>query len=214
MGIYNQYLSKEVCDKFKSCYELADKTFLYDLYMDSMKRYIKNYDEVGLLCRGVNLSEVKYIKSKYNKPIVFVSVGRSVNIDEHIDVSSLEYEFIVTEGINLKGENVTYLPILTENTHDYIKASDYVITKAGWGTVSECLIANKKIALPSRNGIAEDKNTIAKLLDRNLVIEVKSSNLNIKHTLYILEKFNPDYNNANISNCYKTIVDKVLNLLN
>ena len=214
VNIYNEYLSKDICNKFKECYELADKTFLYDLYMDSMKKYITHYDEVGLICRRFNLPKVREIRSKYKKPIVFVSVGRSVEVNKVIDVSYLDYEFIVTEGINLIGKNVTYLPVSTNNTHDYIKASDYVITKAGWGTVVECLIANKKFALLSRDGVAEDKNTINKLLSRNLVIKIENNDLNIKYTLEKLEQFNPSYEKYNTKNSIEIIGDKILNLLN
>ncbi|WP_024615538.1 glycosyltransferase [Clostridium sp. Ade.TY] len=214
VDIYEEYLNKEICNKFKECYELVDKTFLYDLYMDSMKKYITNYDEVGLICRKFNLEKVKEIKSKYKKPIVFVSIGRSVEVDKVIDVSSLNYNFIVTEGINLKGDNVTYLPVSTNNTHEYIKASDYVITKAGWGTVAECLIANKKIALLSRDGVAEDKNTIDKLVNRNLAIKIESNNLNIKDTLERLKKFSPSYDVNESDNCDQIIVNKILHMFN
>lgn len=51
------------------------------------------------------------IQSQYNQPLVFVGVGRLVDLKEEMDVSSEPYYFIVTEGIQLVGENVTYLPV-------------------------------------------------------------------------------------------------------
>lgn len=68
-----------------------------------------------------------------------MSVGRSVDLMEEIAVSNKPYHFIVTEGIQLVGANVTYLPKETPNTQDYILASKFVITKAGFGTLAEAL---------------------------------------------------------------------------
>lgn len=214
VDIYKEYLDESICDEFRNCYKLADKVFLYDLYMDSMKEYIDNYEEVGLVCREFNLDKVNLIKSKFNKPIVFVSVGRSVNLNSEIDVSNLDYTFIVTEGINLIGDNVLYLPKETNNTQDYIKASDYVITKAGWGTITECLIANKKFAVLRRDSVAEDRNTINKLLSRNLAIKVNYNNLDIKNVLEKLKSFKPNYGKNKINNFSAIIAKKILNVFN
>lgn len=48
------------------------------------------------------------IKQQFDKPIVFVSGGRSVELEEEIDGSHLNYQFIVTEGIQLSGDNVCF----------------------------------------------------------------------------------------------------------
>lgn len=214
VDIYKEYLSKEICNKYKLEYKKANNVFLYDLYIKSMREYLNNYEEVKLLCRKFNLEKVKKIKERYNKPIVFVSVGRSVDINEELNVRGLNYNFICTEGINLKGDNVEYLPKETDNTQDYIMASDYIITKAGWGTVSEALIGNKKIALISRDGVLEDRNTINILLERNLAIKVDIYRLDIKEVIRKLEKFIPNYEEFNIENSYMEIGNKILELLN
>lgn len=138
-----------------------------------MKNYLKNFEEVWLCCRDFNEENIKNIKKQHTKKIVFISVGRYVELKESINVENLNYDFVVTEGMNLERKNVTYLPRSITNTQDYIKASDYIITKAGWGTVSEILCANKTCALLSRNYIAEDRNTIEKLKTMNLAIEVQ-----------------------------------------
>lgn len=213
VDIYKEYLDKSICNEFRSYYKLADKVFLYDLYMDSMKDYIDNYEEVGLVCREFNLDKANSIRSKFDKPIVFVSVGRSVNLNSEINVSNLNYNFIVTEGINLIGDNVLYLPKETNNTQDYIKASDYVITKAGWGTIAECLIGKKKIAVLSRDSVAEDRWTIERLIKNKLAIKVDFDRININEIIKNLENFNPNYKDINIKNDYKNIGDKLIDLL-
>lgn len=118
---------------------LVDKFFLYELYNEALTTYFKGYNYVGLVCREFDKDNVAKVRENFNKTLVFISVGRSVSLEKEINVEGLPYNFIVTEGLKLKGKNVTYIPIETENTHDYIKASDYGITKAGCGTVAECL---------------------------------------------------------------------------
>lgn len=213
VDIYKEYLDENICDEFRDCYKLADKVFLYDLYMNSMKEYIDNYKEVGFVCREFNLDKVNSIRNKFNKPIVFISVGRSVNLSSEINVSNLNYNFIVTEGINLIGDNVLYLPKETNNTQDYIKASDYVITKAGWGTIAECLIGEKKIAVLSRDSVAEDRWTIEQLIKNKLAIKINYNSIDIKEIIRDLEKFSPNYKEFNIRNDYKNIGNKLIDLL-
>ena len=140
--------------------------------MEEMKNYIENYEEVSLCSREFDLEKADKIKKNFKRPIVYISVGRSIDLQKEIDVSNLEYDFIVTDGVKLKGHNVYYLPKETPNTQDYLMASDFVITKAGWGTVSEALLAKKKIALLSIDNVAEDRNTIYKLKSNGLAIEV------------------------------------------
>lgn len=211
--IYKEHLEEKICDEFRICYKLASKVFLYNFYMDSMKEYIKEYEEVGFVCREFNLNKVNITKNKYEKPLIFVSVGRSVDLNSEIDVRDLKYKFIATEGIRLTGDNVIYLPKETNNTQDYIKASDYVITKAGWGTIAECLIGNKKIAVLSRDNVAEDRWTIDQLIQKRLAIKVNYNSIDIEEVVRNLESFNPDYKNINIKNNYKNIGDRLIDLL-
>ena len=48
-------------------------------------------------------------------------------------MEGLNFQFLYTEGITLKGKNAELLPSNIDNSHDYIKAVDYVITKEGRG---------------------------------------------------------------------------------
>ena len=103
-----------------------------------------------------------------------------------------------------------YLSKETSNTQDYLMASDFVITKAGWGTVSEALLGKKKIALLSRDNVAEDRNTIRKLVDRGLAIEV---DFDLEKILKGLEEFNPYFDKYDFRNNYKEIGDKLISQL-
>lgn len=211
--IYKEYLSKEICDVYTGCYKLANKGLFYELYMEEMKEYIKDYEEISLCSRDFNYEQVDKIKDKFKKPIVYISVGRSVDLNNEIDVSKLPYDFIVTQGINVKGNNVKYLDIDTMNTQDYLMASDYIITKAGWGTISEVLLGNKKCALISRNTVTEDRHTIKWLVDRNLALEIKYEEFDIEKILKALEEREFDFNKYNFENDYKNIGDKIVQFM-
>lgn len=204
--IYKEYLSNEICDKYIDCYKLADKALFYELYMEEMKDYIKNYEKVSLCSRDFDLEKADKIKRSFKRPIVYISVGRSVALKDEVDVSSLNYDFIVTDGIRLSSDNVHYLDKETPNTQDYLIASDFIITKAGFGTISEALIGKKKIAVLSRDNVAEDRNTIKKLVGMGLTIEV---NFDLEDVLKDLEKFIPSFDRYDFKNDYKKIGDLI-----
>lgn len=211
VDIYKEYLSEDLYSEYIQCYKLADKALFYELYMEEMTYYIKNYENVSLCSRKFNSEKVDKIKRSFEGPTVYLSVGRSVNLIEEIDVSNLNYNFIVTDGIKLLGDNVYYLPKETSNTQDYLMASDFVITKAGWGTISEALLAKKKIAVLSRNNIAEDRNTIKKLKNIDLAIEVNyDKNFDLNDILDKLKSYNPRFDKYNLENDYKKIGEKLI----
>lgn len=216
--IYKEYFNEYIYDKYLDCYKLADKAFLYSLYNEELKKYFKVIEEIGLCCREFNEMIVNKIKNVYKGPKVFVSVGRSVNLEEEIDVNALPYHFICTGGIKLKGENVTYLPLDIDDTQDYIKACDYIITKAGWGTIAEAICAKKPMAIIRRDFIAEDRITKEKVENLGLGISIDYNDLkskNIVNLFSVLKRLNSNYKNIDIkfNNCSLDICNKILNFL-
>lgn len=211
--IYEEYLSPKLVKAYQDCYALADEVFMYDLSGSKMKERFVKYDEVSLCAREFDLSAVAAIQSRYEWPLVFVSVGRSVDLAEEIDVSNEPYHFIVTEGIQLVGENVTYLPKEMPNTHDYLCASEFVITKAGFGTIAEALLAKKKIAVIERDSIAEDRATVEWLVSRQLALPIQyDQGLKLSQLLKELEEWTPDYGTIALSNDAKKIAMRLLSL--
>ena len=186
---------------------------MYELSCLKMKHQFVKYDEVSLCAREFDLTAVAAIQSRYEWPFVFVSVGRSVDLAEEIDVSNEPYHFIVTEGIQLVGENVTYLPKETPNTHDYLCASEVVITKAGFGTIAEALLAKKKIAVIERESIAEDRATVEWLVSRDLAFPIQyNQGLKLSKLLKELEAWTLNYGAVNLSNDASKIANRLLSL--
>lgn len=212
--IYKEYFNDNICDEYINVYKLAKKSLLYFLYNSDMKNYLNDIEEVGLCCREFDSKKIKKIKEQYKRKIVFISVGRSVDLKDTINVEDLNYDFIVTEGINIVGSNVTYLSKETINTQDYIKASDYIITKAGWGTISEILCANKKCAVLSREFIAEDRNTLRKLMAMNLAVKIDYKKVfDIEDIVKKLDELNKENASYKFKNEYKNIADKIISYM-
>lgn len=78
------------------------------------------------------------------------------------------------------------LPYSTWNTQDYVAAADFVISKAGWGTVAECLLARRPMALFARDTVLEDRTTIALLEKQKLAISITYEQLT--HMPQLLER--------------------------
>lgn len=117
-----------------------------------------------------------------------------MDLAEKIDVSNETYHFIVKEGIQMSGENVTYLPKETPNKPDYLCASEFVISKAGFGMVVGALLAKKKIAVIERDSIAEDRATVEWLASRGLALPIQyDQGLKLSQLLKKLEGWVPEY---------------------
>lgn len=156
-------------DAFKS----ADNILYYDLVNKPTLDLLGEGRQVGFVCRPFHSSEVDKIKSKYDKPIVYLSLGASNSgLDFTVDVSKLPYAFIITGAIKLVGDNVTYLDPATPNTQDYVMAADYCIAKAGWSTVSEMMIAGVRFAVLNRPDVPEDTMIISQLEERQAAIGI------------------------------------------
>lgn len=52
-----------------------------------------------------------------------------------------------------------------------------MIAKAGWGTISEAITANKKLVLIERESVLEDTHNIEQLKKEHLAISIKESEL-------------------------------------
>lgn len=215
--IYKELLAEKVYEDYLQCYQEADLALLYPL-AGNIKGYFKTTKDVGLSCRNFHDDNVNRIKEKYNKPILYVSVGRSVELEQELNVEGLPYQFIYTVGVKLKGKNTELLPINIDNIHDYIKAADYVITKAGWGTVAEAICAHKPMLVLRREDIVEDRVTLRNLLDLGIALPITIDEINAIRLTELLEQLNVkkenyQYISDSYRNCSIDIAKQILDYL-
>lgn len=202
--IYKEYYDISIWRHYLESYRMADFAMWYDLHSTELHLHNDNYISLSLISRPINYLEVKKIVEKYKKPIVFVSLGGSASLEKEIDVSNLEYDFLITKGINLKGENVHVLPSNLINTPDYIAASDYVIAKGGWSTVAEILLQRKKAVLIMRSNNPEDARTKEILMSRRHCIAIDGEDtLNFEELLEDLSNLHTGTYDMYCNDCLK-----------
>lgn len=191
--LYREFLPEKIWKAYGERYQQVKHGMLYALHNTEMLEFLCNAEltETSTVVRPFHKEAIAEIRNRNkmpdtNIPIVFVALGMSAQFEEPIDVSSVNAFFYTTEGVPMNGMNVEVISYSTKNTHDYVAAADYVITKAGWSTVAECLMAKKPMALFTRDTVLEDRTTIKILEEKNLAIKIDAEEL--KNVDKVLER--------------------------
>lgn len=169
------HIRKGIIEKFKTAYASLDLFGEYALAlpMESLKSPKKS---IGFLSRELNWGKVSDLKQKYGHSI-FISCGKAVTID-NVHIEDYQGTVFTTSGVTVTGsDRIIELPTDTQDTHNYLAASDLVIAKAGWGTISEAITASKKMVLIERESVLEDTHNIEQLKENHLAISIKESEL-------------------------------------
>lgn len=186
--MYKDYIPSELSECYFKAYNIADKILLYDLGNKEILNIYSNAEQMSLISRTVNIENAEKISQKYKHPIFFVSVGQSIVMEQKYDVSQVQGTFIKTQGVGITGENVVELPSDMIDTQDYIRASDYVISKTGWSSLAEIFLSRKRSAVVARGNNPEDNAVIQEIKDRGCAVVIHFDDL--KHMDLIIEKMN------------------------
>ena len=104
---------------------------------------------VGLVSRPHDRKKIALLRQTYKRPgrlLLFLSVGGALSL--HNVALSPDFDYLYTRGIDLAAcEYARPIPVDTVDTQNYLAACDAVITKCGWSTVAEALIAEKPLFL-------------------------------------------------------------------
>ena len=166
-------------DNLRQLYQQATLMLKYDLSTgDAIP--IQHQVPVGLLCRPFNPERISAIRRQYKRqgrPLVFLSVGGVLQL-EKIGLCG-DYDYIYTRGINPADEIAAHpVPPEAIDTQNYLAACDAVITKCGWSTVAEALLASKPLfVVHSTNGWAEEVSILQKLRELNAAVEIDPCDL-------------------------------------
>ena len=207
---YQHFLPAGLFKNYEKAYANADRVLYYELVNSPTKMRFGTGTNIGFVARPFNVDEVKRIRSLHKKRIVFLSLGASNDgLNSEIDVSGLDYDFITTKALRLTGSNVTYLDPGVQNTQDYVKAADFCITKAGWSTISEIMLAKVPAAVLKRPDVPEDVMTVEQLVQRRKAIAINTSDLiNIGTVLKQMEEFN--WSKKQYHNNYMKVADIIV----
>ncbi|WP_144027312.1 glycosyltransferase family protein [Paenibacillus selenitireducens] len=159
--------------------------------------------------RETNQVEVNRIRNEINpdndKTIVFVGIGMGLHIDlsDNAFWNDEQCVFVVSNNLNVSRSNIHSIPKEYTESQNYIAASDVIVTKAGWGTLSEAINNNRRLVIIDRRSLNEDKNTITyvtKYYSNSRVIsfgDLKSINFTVE---YQMTKRNPEILDKNVVN--------------
>ena len=170
-------LSETIIARFREVYAKLDLFIEYDLMLPAPKLDVPR-KQIGFIYRRFDPDRIAAIKAQCG-PSIFITCGKSASL-LNIQIANWNGTIFATSGINITATgnaSVIELPIDTFDTHNYLAASDIVIAKAGWGTISEALLSKRNLVLIDREGVLEDSENIEELKRRGVAVSIKESDL-------------------------------------
>ncbi|WP_191566675.1 glycosyltransferase family protein [Metabacillus idriensis] len=167
---YKELVSEDLLGKLSLSYEKADYFFELAGSQEGEWGESSTYD---FLSREIDEEEVFRIIQTYgkHKNLVFFGLGMKLDLPLLNDLSiwnNPNIHFIISSNAAIQHPNVTRIPGDYTETQNYIAACDLVITKAGWGTISEAAISGTQLLIVERENMAEDANTIQMVREYDL----------------------------------------------
>jgi uncharacterized protein (TIGR00661 family) len=203
-------LDEDLINRFRNAYAKLDYFIEYELMLPANGLAVPK-KKTGFVSRRIDPERVAEIKKQYGESI-FITCGKSANM-ENIHVANFDGCIFTTSGINITGNaNVVQLPLDVMDTQNYIAASRAVIAKAGWGTISETILAKSNLVLLEREGVLEDTHNISELKKRQIAIAIKESDLAHLDMQVIERMIAENIIMANLD-AYKNAVAEVVQLL-
>ncbi|MDQ0162535.1 hypothetical protein [Aeribacillus alveayuensis] len=149
--------------------------------------------QFGFFARNVDSNEVNRIRKFVNPTgdqfVVFFGLGMKIDIEqlERLPIwDSPNCTFIVSSNVQVQRPNVFSIPKDYIESQHYIAVADLIISKPGWGIVSEAGCACKPLLILDRQMMKEDQHTISYLKENHLC---KTMTWNELHHFVINEEF-------------------------
>ena len=148
-------------ERIKEAYQCADIALVLP-FNEDMNLFRKK-KKISLVSREITVDR-RVMRRKCgvsdDELLVYVGVGLSFDSSfmrnmKKIDVSNVK--FLVSSHAELPFENVIKIPNTETETQNYIGICDLVVSKTGYGTVSEAVRARIPMFLLKREGFKEDE---------------------------------------------------------
>lgn len=171
---YQGLIADSLLEPLKEAYEKM--TYFFSLAGSKEPNWgMKGIEQFGFFARNVDSNEVNRIRKLVNpigdKLVVFFGLGMKIDIEqlERLPIwGSPNCMFIVSSNVQVKRPNVLPIPKDYLESQHYIAAADLVISKPGWGIVSEAVCNRKPLLILERQTMKEDQNTISFLKTNHL----------------------------------------------
>ncbi|PFO15353.1 hypothetical protein COJ70_18155 [Priestia megaterium] len=136
---------------------------------------IEENQSFGFYSREIDDHEAQRIRKEIDPVgenyIIYFGLGMKVDIGTLSELpiwQSLNCKFIVSSNVEVNHPNVYRIPTNAVETQHYVAAADLVLTKAGWGTISEAVCAGVPLLITNRSSMKEDRHTIDYLVGHQL----------------------------------------------
>ncbi|MCW9133360.1 hypothetical protein OF830_20935 [Bacillus paramycoides] len=172
--VYKNVVPDNLLRVYKNMYEKMD--YFYTLAGSNEDNWARlNTSSFNFYSRTINPVEVKKLEQQLNptgkKQIIFMPIGMKIDIGDITELPLWDderYIFIVSHNMKIEHKNVHKIPGDYTESQNYVAAADCIISKAGWGTVSEAVLQNKTLLIINRKSMIEDQHTIRFLKNNNL----------------------------------------------
>ena len=146
------------------------------LYLEIIEELLERTDHLIYLASGAFQNRFARIYlARFGYRVIYRDIRTEVGL-----INKDNGTIFTTSGINItstRNATVVQLPVETFDTHNYLAASDIVIAKAGWGTISEALLSKRNLVLIDREGVLEDTENIEELKRRGVAVSIKETDL-------------------------------------
>ncbi|WP_025909614.1 glycosyltransferase [Priestia flexa] len=218
-GAYTDLINMKLLAFLEKQYEKV--TFFFELAGYNERHWSSSYQQVGFFSRDISESEVKRIQRELNpnkdKLIVFFGLGMKVDVKTLQDFKlwdSPNCIFIVSHNVPINAHNVIKVPLSYTESQNYLAAADIVITKAGWGMISEALAGQSSLLLINRQSMKEDRNTIRYMMEHNLCKLVSQEELPLIEVTKSLRTQLATLTTCQSDNRLNQIINKIIKIVN
>ena len=146
------------------------------LYLEIIEELLERTDHLIYLASGAFQNRFARIYlARFGYRVIYRDIRTEVGL-----INKDNGTIFTTSGINItstRNATVVQLPVETFDTHNYLAASDVIIAKSGWGTLSEALLSKSNLVLIEREGVLEDTENIEELKRRGVTVSIKETDL-------------------------------------
>ena len=167
---YNLFGDTPATERIKEAYRCLDVALV--LPFNEEMNIFRNKKEISLVSREITVDRrVMRKKCGVSDDELLVYLGVGISFDPSFmssmkKIAMPDVKFLVSSNAELPFENVIKIPNNETETQNYIGMCDLVVSKTGYGTVSEAVRAGIPMFLLKREGFKEDEligNKVEKL---------------------------------------------------
>ena len=160
---YNLFGDTLATRQIKKAYQYADIALVLPFNEDMDFLKFRKKKEISLVSREISVDRrVMRRKCGVSDDELLVYLGVGISFDSSFmrtmkPIESPDVKFLVSSNIELPFGNVIKIPNNETETQNYIAMCDLVVSKTGYGTVSEAARAKIPMFLLKREGFKEDE---------------------------------------------------------